>query len=124
MPARSEAGQRYRAEGIPIRYLQLDSWWYYKTLTDPDGTTGKPKNERLPLEEWIATAAPQYQAHPSCSRRSGGISAAGGAAPHRATIAGSIPRARISNVTASPGSRHSTGLVARDHRLPVHPHRS
>src|SRR6266478_6360969 len=58
--------QRYRAEGIPIRYLQLDSWWYYKTLTDPDGTTGKPKNERLPLEEWNRYGGLlKYQAHPS-----------------------------------------------------------
>ncbi|HUE49343.1 MAG TPA: hypothetical protein VMO54_09080 [Steroidobacteraceae bacterium] len=58
--------QRYRAEGIPIRYLQLDSWWYYKTYTDPDGRTGKPKNERLPLEEWNRYGGLiKYQAHPS-----------------------------------------------------------
>src|SRR5882762_9881056 len=56
--------QRYRAEGIPIRYLQLDSWWYYKTYTDADGTTGKPKNEGLPLiahNRWIDPASPYHQ---------------------------------------------------------------
>jgi hypothetical protein len=58
--------QRYRDEAIPIRYLQLDSWWYYKTYTDPDGKTGKPKNERLPLEEWNRYGGlMRYEAHPS-----------------------------------------------------------
>ena len=42
----------YRAEKIPIRYLQLDSWWYYKTLTGPDGKLGQTKNPRLPKGEW------------------------------------------------------------------------
>jgi hypothetical protein len=44
--------RRYRDEGIPIRYLQLDSWWYYKSLTEPTGKTGAPKNPELPREEW------------------------------------------------------------------------
>jgi len=59
--------QHYRDEAIPIRYLQLDSWWYFKTYTDPDGTTGKPKrNDRLPLEEWNRYGGlARYQAHPS-----------------------------------------------------------
>jgi hypothetical protein len=39
---------RYEEEGIPIRYLQLDSWWYEKTFTGPDGESGKTKNSRLP----------------------------------------------------------------------------
>jgi hypothetical protein len=57
--------QRYRNEGIPIRYLQLDSWWYYKTYTDPAGKTGKPMNDRLPLEEWNRYGGlVKYQAHP------------------------------------------------------------
>jgi len=111
--------QRYRAEGIPIRYLQLDSWWYYKTYTDPDGRTGKPKNERLPLENGIATAGS------SSTRRtepvpdgSGGISAAGGLPliAHNRWIDPASPyhqRYRIS------GLRHSTRTVAGDHRLPV-----
>jgi hypothetical protein len=57
--------QRYRDEGIPIRYLQLDSWWYYKTYTDPAGKTGKPMNDRLPLEEWNRYGGLiRYEAHP------------------------------------------------------------
>jgi hypothetical protein len=57
--------QRYREEGIPIRYLQLDSWWYYKTYTDPAGKTGKPENDRLPLEEWNRYGGLiKYEAHP------------------------------------------------------------
>jgi len=42
----------YREQQIPQRYLQLDSWWYYKTLTGSDGKTGKPKNAKLPEGEW------------------------------------------------------------------------
>ena len=58
--------RRYRDEGIPIRYLQLDSWWYYKTYTDPAGKTGKPKNDRLPLEEWNRYGGLiKYEAHSS-----------------------------------------------------------
>jgi hypothetical protein len=44
--------RHYRELEIPIRYLQLDSWWYYKTLTDPDGKTGQSKNPKLPEGEW------------------------------------------------------------------------
>jgi hypothetical protein len=56
---------RYRAEHIPIRYLQLDSWWYYKTLTDPSGHEGQPKNPQLPLEEWNRYGGLlDYTAHP------------------------------------------------------------
>ena len=43
---------RYREEGIPIRSLQLDSWWYEKTFTGPDGKVGETKNPRLPAGEW------------------------------------------------------------------------
>jgi hypothetical protein len=57
---------RYRAEAIPIRYLQLDSWWYYKTLTDPNGHTGTPKNPELPLGEWNRYGGLlKYEAHPA-----------------------------------------------------------
>jgi hypothetical protein len=45
---------RYRAEDIPIRYLQLDSWWYSKTRTNPNGTVGGPKNAKLPEGAWNA----------------------------------------------------------------------
>jgi len=44
--------ERYRSEEIPIRYLQLDSWWYYKSLTGPDGELGHSKNASLPEGEW------------------------------------------------------------------------
>jgi hypothetical protein len=58
--------QRYRDEGIPIRYLQLDSWWYYKTLTDPGGTAGSSKNPALPREEWNRYGGlERYEAHPA-----------------------------------------------------------
>ena len=56
---------RYRAEHIPVRYLQLDSWWYSKTLTDPDGHAGQPKNPQLPLQEWNRYGGLlDYTAHP------------------------------------------------------------
>ncbi len=42
----------YRDEGIPIRYLQLDSWWYHKTFTGLNGKQGKTKNRHLPEGEW------------------------------------------------------------------------
>jgi hypothetical protein len=42
----------FRDEHIPIRYLQLDSWWYHKTFTGPDGKIGKTKNPKLPPGEW------------------------------------------------------------------------
>jgi hypothetical protein len=59
-------GRRYREKGIPIRYLQLDSWWYYKTLTDPTGRTGKAKNPDLPLEEWNRYGGlVKYESHPA-----------------------------------------------------------
>jgi len=58
--------ERYRAEAIPIRYLQLDSWWYYKSLTDPNGQTGTPKNPGLPLGEWNRYGGLlKYEAHPA-----------------------------------------------------------
>jgi hypothetical protein len=58
--------ERYRTEGIPIRYLQLDSWWYSKSLTDPDGRSGKPKNESLPAGEWNRYGGLlRYEAHPA-----------------------------------------------------------
>ncbi|MGH7952184.1 MAG: hypothetical protein ACREFE_09730 [Limisphaerales bacterium] len=44
--------ERYRQEHIPIRYLQLDSWWYYKTFTGTDGKIGRTKNPKLPAGEW------------------------------------------------------------------------
>jgi hypothetical protein len=57
--------QRYRDEGIPLRYLQLDSWWYSKSLTGPGGESLKPKNSELPTEAWNRYGGLlEYKAHP------------------------------------------------------------
>ena len=45
----------FRDEGIPYRYLQLDSWFYPKTFTNWDlkkPAHPKPKNPRLPAGRW------------------------------------------------------------------------
>lgn len=56
----------YRERQIPIRYLQLDSWWYSKTLTDPEGETGRSKNSKLPEGEWNRYGGLlKYEAHPA-----------------------------------------------------------
>ena len=44
--------QHYDQEKVPARYLQLDSWWYQKSMRSPGGVMGKPKNSKLPLESW------------------------------------------------------------------------
>ena len=55
---------RYRHEQIPIRYLQLDSWWYYKSFTGPDGVLGKTKAPALPEGEWNRYGGlMEYKAH-------------------------------------------------------------
>lgn len=57
-PARGYAGtldavvKHYAEEKIPLRYMQLDSWWYPKTFTGPGGVKGGPKNRSLPAGEW------------------------------------------------------------------------
>lgn len=57
--------ERYRQERIPIRYLQLDSWWYYKSTTDADGKPGKDKkSSKLPTGEWNRYGGLlEYRAH-------------------------------------------------------------
>lgn len=57
---------RYRQEQIPIRYLQLDSWWYSKSTTDADGSPGKAKKvEKLPAGEWNCYGGTlEYKANP------------------------------------------------------------
>ena len=42
----------YRNQKVPIGYLQLDSWWYPKTFTGPNGAEGGPKNPELPAGDW------------------------------------------------------------------------
>lgn len=70
-PAKGYAGtlqslvEHYRKEQIPIRYLQLDSWWYYKSTTDADGKQGGSiKNSDLPAGEWNRYGGLlEYKAH-------------------------------------------------------------
>jgi hypothetical protein len=58
--------QYYQRQRIPIRYLQLDSWWYSKSTTDADGKPGKTKKvETLPEGEWNRYGGTlEYKAHP------------------------------------------------------------
>ena len=44
--------KHYQEQKIPIHYLQLDSWWYYKSFTDADGKVGRTKSPKLPEGEW------------------------------------------------------------------------
>ena len=45
--------QRYQEENIPLGYMQLDSWWYEKSIDDPDGRPDADhKNPNLPYGEW------------------------------------------------------------------------
>ena len=61
-----ELAKHFRDEQIPVKYLQLDSWWYYKTFTDPDGKTGKSKSAKLPQGEWNRYGGLlEYRAHPA-----------------------------------------------------------
>jgi hypothetical protein len=55
----------YKAEAIPLHYMQLDSWWYHKTLTGADGKQQQPKNSKLPEGDWNRYGgAVEYKAHP------------------------------------------------------------
>lgn len=56
--------EHFRQEQVPVRYLQLDSWWYYKSFTDPDGKPGKTKAPGLPEGEWNRYGGlMEYKAH-------------------------------------------------------------
>jgi len=45
--------RRYQAEGIPIAYMQFDSWWYDKSINDPSGhPVTELKNPKLPNTPW------------------------------------------------------------------------
>ncbi len=52
----------YKKEGIPLGYMQLDSWWYHKTLADPAASCSRPRTTACPRATGTATAAP------SCTR--------------------------------------------------------
>jgi hypothetical protein len=57
--------QHFREKGIPVKYVQLDSWWYYKSSTGPDGKPGKTKNLKMPPGEWNRYGGlMEYRAHP------------------------------------------------------------
>ncbi len=48
-----ELRKRYEKEGIPLGYMQLDSWWYEKSIYDPDNKpVADHKNPKLPYGEW------------------------------------------------------------------------
>lgn len=45
--------KRYQEEGIPLGYMQLDSWWYDKSIYDAEGKPGGAmKNSKLPKGDW------------------------------------------------------------------------
>ena len=45
--------KRYEDEGIPLGYMQLDSWWYEKSIYDPNGKPdANHKNPKLPYGKW------------------------------------------------------------------------
>lgn len=44
--------KRYQQEGIPLGYMQLDSWWYEKSATGINGENADHKNPRLPYGAW------------------------------------------------------------------------
>ncbi len=56
---------KFRSLNIPLEYLQLDSWWYSKSFTGPDGKEGPPfKVESLPRGAWNAYGGLlEYRAH-------------------------------------------------------------
>jgi len=57
--------EHYRQEQIPLRSLQLDSWWYSKSFNDPDGRRGSTKQPKLPAGEWNRYGGLlEYKAHP------------------------------------------------------------
>lgn len=54
----------YREQHIPLGYMQLDSWWYYKSLNDPAGIAGHTKAPNLPVGEWNRYGGLlEYKAH-------------------------------------------------------------
>ena len=45
--------KRYKDENIPLGYMQLDSWWYEKSIYDCDGKpVADHKNKSLPYGKW------------------------------------------------------------------------
>jgi hypothetical protein len=56
----------YRKLGIPLGYMQLDSWWYFKSTTGANGKQGAAvKNAKLPKASWNCYGGlMDYTAHP------------------------------------------------------------
>ena len=56
----------YRKEGIPLAYMQLDSWWYEKSNYGMDRHKGAPrKNPLLPAGAWnLSGGLMEYKADP------------------------------------------------------------
>ncbi|MDP4285266.1 MAG: hypothetical protein Q8891_12640 [Bacteroidota bacterium] len=45
--------EHYKEEKIPLGYMQLDSWWYEKSIVNPRGEpTADHKNPQLPFGPW------------------------------------------------------------------------
>jgi hypothetical protein len=61
-----DVANAYRKLGIPLAYMQLDSWWYFKSKTSADGKEGKIKNAKLPDGTWNCYGGlMEYKAHPA-----------------------------------------------------------
>ncbi|AIF48845.1 hypothetical protein [Dyella japonica] len=57
--------ERSREAGLPFGYLQLDSWWYYKSSWNPHEKVGRIKNPALPDEDWNRYGGlREWKAHP------------------------------------------------------------
>jgi len=56
----------YHKLNIPLAYMQLDSWWYYKSTTGSNGKAGDlVKNKSLPKSSWNCYGGlMEYVAHP------------------------------------------------------------
>lgn len=44
--------EHYRSRHIPLGYMQLDSWWYEKSINGPRGGVEDHKNKALPMGPW------------------------------------------------------------------------
>ncbi|MFT3934857.1 MAG: hypothetical protein QM726_14630 [Chitinophagaceae bacterium] len=59
--------EHYKKEGIPLGYLQLDSWWYQKSYNNVFGKSGGlPKRKDLPEAPWNRSGGlMEYKADPA-----------------------------------------------------------
>ena len=71
-PARGYAGtvkdaaDTFRRRGVPLGYVEVDSWWYQKSTTKADGSPGPPiKSAKYPAGSWNAYGGLlKYEASP------------------------------------------------------------